>query len=322
MLIPSGNDPILKALAEDALQGVEKRVYGCDSMDHANLVELLRSPVDAIVALCVNESAVNASPETRVKLAPFYAGAPLYVDDPLSIEWMRHYQRNDAQLCHNPAWAASQHAIDEERKIFEEHYRPPQPAGEQAGKVHVVTSVGEAILLALKGEEMILTPTGSGQTAFADGQPFGHHPLVRWAARYGVNVGELVKVDPAVVVKARKEASALIQRLAHGESVQLSVDERVDRALGITYRAPARRNVRRLELGKFFDPSTHYTAEYYDGRGIEYMAPDGRWTMYHGTALHWEGFGWVAKQLASFFSPGQRMLDVGCAAGAFDLLGC
>jgi SAM-dependent methyltransferase len=307
MLIPAGNDPVMQALAEDALRGVDKRLYGCGPMDHANLIDLMRMPVDAIVGLCVTEEAVNASPDIRAQLAKFYRGVPIYVDDPLSIEWMLHYQRDDGRLGTNPAWAASQQAIDHLWKL-------------RRDTSEFVTTVGEAILAALQGEEMILHPQGSGQTAFVDGVPFGHHPLVRFAARYDLPVGEPCKMPQETVVKARKEASELIQCLAHGQTASVTVDERVDKALGLRHTAPKKPGVRRLELGSVFDPATHYTAEYYNGQGIEYMRHDGQWTMYHGTALHWEGFKWVAKTLSDLLTPApqrERLLDVGCSAGAF-----
>ena len=304
MLILSSNlDYAMEVLARDALQSVSKRVYGCGNMDHHNLIELVKR-VDAVVGLTVTEEAVNASIDLRQRLLPFYRGMPLFVDDPLSIEWMRHYDVHDAKLGHNPAWAAGQDAID----------KLPYYEGNRTA-----TSVGEAILFALKDKEMTLEPHGSGQTAFVDGQPFGHHPLVRWAARYGVEVGVPCCVDRNVVVKARKEASAMIRGLF--QERELTVDERIDKALGVTTKSSPRPGVRRLELGQVFDPSIHYTSEYYDHCGIEYMRPDGTWAMYHGTALKWGGFEFVAKvvdELAGGAGKGNRtLLDIGCSAGAF-----
>lgn len=78
---------------------------------------------------------------------------------------------------------------------------------------------------------------------------------------------------------------------------------------------------RRLELGSIFDPATHYTPHYYDGRGLEYMRQDGEWSIYHGTGLEWHGFEHIANVLASFARiHGDKqvsLLDIGCSNGDF-----
>lgn len=310
LILSSNSDSVLAALAEDALQHVKKRLYGCGNMDHANLIELVRVPVDAVVGLTVHEAAVTLGCETRAKLAQYYAGVPIFVDDALSIQWLLHYGHAGGQLGTNPAWAAGQEIID--ACVYRRDTEP-----------YMVRTVGEAILGCLAGLTMRLEPRGAGQGAFVDGRPVGHHPLTRFAARYALPINEPCEMPEAQVNKVRAAAVDLIRRLEGAAGVQ-SVDERIDKALGVTCKMPARPGVRRLKLGEVFDPSTHYTAEYYDGRGIEYCRPDGTWEMYHGTALYWEGFGFVAsrvdKLLGRTWDTRQgkpSMLDVGSAAGAF-----
>lgn len=79
------------------------------------------------------------------------------------------------------------------------------------------------------------------------------------------------------------------------------------------------RSPRTINVGDIFDPATHYTEHYYDGRGIRYQAPDGQWQLYHGTGLSWDGYELVIDGLElalpreAFFAT----FDNGCSSGDF-----
>ncbi|NEU74134.1 methyltransferase domain-containing protein [Hassallia byssoidea VB512170] len=76
---------------------------------------------------------------------------------------------------------------------------------------------------------------------------------------------------------------------------------------------------RKLEIGTVFDPATHYTEEYYNGAGLEYIMPDGTWNIYYGPAPTWEGFYLVLEILDGILDKeqGRKLLDIGCSFGDF-----
>jgi 2-polyprenyl-3-methyl-5-hydroxy-6-metoxy-1,4-benzoquinol methylase len=76
---------------------------------------------------------------------------------------------------------------------------------------------------------------------------------------------------------------------------------------------------RRLEIGTIFNAANHYTEEYYNGAGLEYMTPNGTWDIYYGPAPTWEGFYLVAEMLEEIIdqSQGRKLLDIGCSYGDF-----
>lgn len=318
-LIPSGYDATLEKLAGDALVGLGGVVYGCGLSDHHGIGRFLQAAaVGELVAILgwtvTEESVTDYSGDARAALGQIYQKAPaVYVDDQLSVEWAAHYAIAEAKLGTNPAWAAPQDTIDKLTKIL---LPPKQLAGAPLVTPQKVATIGMAILCALTDTEMVLEVVSPGirQNAMLNGKPNVYHPLVRWAARYGVEVGVPVKVEPEVVDAARDSAARLLELLK--VSAPADADAALDSVLGGTQASP--RKGRRLEIGSTFDPATHYTAEYYDGRGIQFMKPDGTWATYYGTALHWEGFAFVAETLKTILGhvPG-RVLDVGCSAGNF-----
>lgn len=56
-----------------------------------------------------------------------------------------------------------------------------------------------------------------------------------------------------------------------------------------------------------------YNSAYWEGRK-QYQTPDGKTEFYHGPALDWSAFDFIADVLASLL-PGKTLLDIGCGGG-------
>lgn len=156
------------------------------------------------------------------------------------------------------------------------------------------------------------------------------HELHRWAKQFGCLDAVTTTMDPEVekaiifditkLKRLREEASDTLESLRPARKHRGVVI--ADKVFGgkDDDPAPNKPNVRTLEPGSTFDPSTHYDNNYYgiNGGGILYPLPEGGWETYRGTAHKWGG-----NQLLSVIMERllkgveKKLLDIGCGSGDF-----
>jgi hypothetical protein len=232
----------------------------------------------------------------------------IFVEDELSREWLAHFgvDSGRVQIAPSCAWLA-----------------PPDgdPRTLDAGVPDI------AIRRAIRGDTgaIFCDVPALGEVKFGGVNP--NHVMLRWAAKYGANNAvvttaadefetqarrrEHLGVPETVIERARNTARAVLSELVSRPSAPR---QKLAELLGPDGGDDLR--PRTLELGSVFDPATHYTAHYYDGRGLLYARADGTWQTYHGPAGSWGGFDRVVGILAKL-DLGGPLLDIGCSSGDF-----
>lgn len=172
-------------------------------------------------------------------------------------------------------------------------------------------------------------------------------PLVRYATQLGLqdrlcytleqvstqlrevfsSAGEQCQADADVVERERDLARETIDALLRGRSspgAGAGPAAVVADLLGEPAPAqepPSRVLPRELRLGAVFDPTRHYTLEYFgEGAGLLYTAPNGTKQLYKGPARDWDGYEAVVDCLLAAYGStlkSARILDVGCGGGHF-----
>jgi hypothetical protein len=306
-------------------------IYGCGPLvpgyNFDGLLDCARKgELRAIVGLTITEDAITGwSNILREKVAAILQLAPkVYCADPLSVEWALHYGLN-AQLGGHPGWLAP--------------FSGPLPANENP--VRVAENVGDAmdhfIVSAATGRINPVLRVPKQHQHMLGGKPKLYHPLLRFAEMHNCEKAicyeneevpqtafeDVTGLAPAVVEKARQAARDTLDEIFAPEE-EKSPEQMVDDLLSTPHEVgpdgqwkASDTGPRKLELGSVFDPATHYTEHYYDGRGLLYCKPDGEWDVYHGTALQWEGNKEVARILAQLTDKKGNLLDIGCSAGDF-----
>lgn len=332
--------------------GVEGLVYGegefvpgrnfCALLDAAS-----HNRLRGIVGISFSGYSVQWGHELRGKIAPLLQLAPkVFAADELSVEWGLHFG-----LRPEPGVSLAWLYDWEKDAAGLARYHKKSTSGNNME----CELLGEAILGALMGKWLLLTlKPGEGANNYYPGKPVDHHPFVRFAKafdcsralQYEGKEGNFISVDEGLVERAKSQARKQLEELfprqvaSSGDVIDMLLGDdegggssmventpcgqgevglQTDRGTLSTEDGgsnPSRSNgPRRCELGSVFDPETHYTAHYYDGRGLEFMNPDGRWQIYNSTALYWEGNRTAVGFLTKLFKDKGRMLDVGCSAG-------
>lgn len=209
----------------------------------------------------------------------------------------------------------------------------------------IAFDVGSAILSCLSGMPFIIVSKFYKQDH--------SHPVGRLAAKigcidriaYGINDfsekvidifnRKILKIDDDIIKRERNEAEKTLNSLISsiegdkyekiGLGIRKSDADKIDSLLGGTSNISDEYNLskisirQRAEIGSEFNPSTHYTNNYFGGMGtgIEYLKPNGDWDVYQGPARSWSGNRNAAKILSNIIKPYAKLLDIGCGYGDF-----
>jgi len=283
--------------------------------DAGLLCRALRTGCLGIAGLLLTEESVTDwPPELRAHIGKLLQSFHVvFAADEQTVEWGPHYGITP-RLGEHPGWTWREYNSWEGPRYCAQDYT-------------------KAVCFALTGQPFYLRiHPRDGQADSKAGRPDNHHLLHRFAGRYGVSSERIAyggsaafdglegpTVTPERVTRAQAEAQAMLDEISARAAPSAPVealDELLDGKQSKSEPAPSGR--RRILPGTVFDPSTHYTADYYDGTGIEYMQPDGTWRVYHGTGLRWGGNELVSKFIREIGeSFGKRLLDYGCSAGDF-----
>ena len=263
--------------------------------------------------LITEDAVVNWDAKLRQQVGHLLQQLPvIYAADQQTLEWAPHYGIN-AKPGEHALWVSD----PEETSML----TGPDPSRYEA-----------AVWAARSGHPFYLRIyPRDGQRDSKPGKPDTYHPLHRFASRYGMPRERILygdapipdilstrpSIEASVVDQAQASAQDMIDSMVNARPKTGLAAELKAIAEGVTVPKPSAGR-RRIELGTVFDPSEHYQADYYDGTGIEYMAPDGSWQVYHGTGLRWEGNALVAQFIREVSKGhGKRLLDFGCSAGDF-----
>jgi SAM-dependent methyltransferase len=283
-----------------------------------------------ILALWFTESSVCSLPaDLRAALGTVLRLAlSIYVPDKLGAngdgngKWCLHYGVN-AKLGGHPAWFGDSSVVA--RRAANGPAR----------------SVASIIASALNGDRFAINPpahpTGSANNVV-------YSEVRRFVEQVGLvaHMQYMAIVDPATIEREKTRAietikamlavraGIVVPRMATDDEhtalasliggiwskAGLVIDAQDE---GLTAPVAAAGKPRELVLGTVFDPTTHYTDEYYGGgAGLLYTRPDGTKDIYHGTAHDWDGFRPAAQFLRALLpATYERLADLGCGSGAF-----
>lgn len=235
----------------------------------------------------------------------------IYVEDELSLAWLEHFgvDRGKAQIA--PSW----------EWLLQLNAAPIEGMG--------AYTPADAIEHTLRGSTGAICCSRPllGEVKF--GGPNPNHVMRRWAAKYGAGGAVVGDSADGLEWAARQlprfgissetiERSQNIARAVLGDIAARvgGPKEELTRILGEPGGDGAPDGPRTLALGSVFDPATHYTAHYYDGRGLRYAGADGTWKTYYGPGSSWAGFDKVVGILDKL-DLGGPLLDIGCSSGDF-----
>lgn len=313
--------------------------------DTATLTQFRHRLVAAVGLLVHLDSVTLFSPRQRAvwgeMLRGWFPPGRFYVFDDLSAEWALHFGIDYAQVGADPTWLYCQDWVGFSGTCGE------QVVVGDDRIVYAVSTMSQAYAAAFAGFSFLLDFSGgtSEDVPIAGGSMDQKRfsPLLRWAARYGcsariyhdkeqfrqlVKHGVAAPFNPEQPKQEQRKAEELLIRLLQPSPQEVATGlppEVLATARQAQAVQPADAKPRVIEPGTVFDPTTHYTDHYYDGRGIVYTKPDGTQDVYHGTAREWAGNKTIARILHGLLrltvpqigKTPPRSLDIGCGAGDF-----
>jgi len=312
-LIPCGGSYECESAATTFDYNAEAAIYGGGPLQPGfNFHKLLHAwhmnQLVAVAGVTITDECVTWRAEVREQIGEIFRAlnVPFYVVDDLSLEWTAHFGLSGiARLGPRLCWR--------------------EPAELQA---HVVCmdTVGGAIQSICDGCVPVLRlPTRTQLTEqfcelYRFVQQYDLHNLLAHGLEEVTSIAARVEADFAPYRSrlrdlAQREAAAVAEFLA---TLQPSKVSNVDAVKELVSVSPLKTSGRRrLEIGSVFDPSTHYTEDYYEGNaGIEYWK-GGKWELYHGTTCeHWAGNEILAQFLHHSLTD-RHVVDLGCSAGDF-----
>jgi SAM-dependent methyltransferase len=265
----------------------------------------LRSSLLCAAGVVVPAEAVTLNAQDRQVLGQLYKRCPWFVVDDLSVHWMLHYGITAKKAPH-PAFLF-RHKLDLTDWVAKRF-----GVSREADHIKAVEPAAVPWFMAAGYNFVALVPHDEGKSL-----KLNEDPMYRMCAELGC-LDQLVYRNTDVY-ECRMRANTWSDEdvAPYVEVATRFYDGLVDRAVHQD-RLKVLDGPRELKLGTVFDPATHYTKHYFDGRGLLYTKSDGTKEVYHGPSASWGGYYGVTEVLDRIFDSVEgEVVDLGCGPGEF-----